>query len=100
MGAEVHELDRGLRLLAWPFWATAPLVQARRTPPYLFRTGRHPSVHCSLLLETNTEAKDAVAGTRRVMVALSRTQGCPVFVLIIGRGILWINEGFKRVSAS
>ena len=24
----------GLRLLAWPFWAAAPLVQARRAPPF------------------------------------------------------------------
>ena len=35
VGAEVHWLDRGLHLLAWPFWATAPLVQARRAPPFM-----------------------------------------------------------------
>ena len=34
-GAEVHGLDRGLRLLAWPFWATAPFGQARRTPHFM-----------------------------------------------------------------
>ena len=34
-GAEVHGLDRGLRLLAWPFWADALLVQARRAPPFM-----------------------------------------------------------------
>ena len=28
------ELTPGLRLLAWPIWAAAPLVQARRAPPF------------------------------------------------------------------
>ena len=77
MGAEVHGLDRGLRLLAWPFWATAPLVQARRAPPFL---SAMPVIlpyiaPLLLLLETNTEAKGADAVARGVAVALSRTHG-------------------------
>jgi hypothetical protein len=28
------EITPGLRLLAWPFWAAAPLVQARGAPPF------------------------------------------------------------------
>ena len=66
-------LNRGLRLLAWPFWATAPLVQARPAPP-------SPSAMSVilpyiapllLLLETNTEAKEIVAVARGDAAALS-----------------------------
>ena len=57
-GAEVHGLDRGLRLLAWLIWAAAPFGQACCAPP-------SPSAMSVilpyiapllLLLETNTEA--------------------------------------------
>ena len=72
-GAEVHGLDRGLRLLAWPFWATAPLVQARLASP----SPSAMSVILSyiapllLLLETNTEAHVGVTAAGAVAVALS-----------------------------
>ena len=72
MGAEVHGVDRGLHLLAWPIWATAPLVQARRAPPFMLMS------HIRGLLarlETDTEAKVVVAGARGGGVAaMSRTQ--------------------------
>ena len=73
MGAEVHGLDRGLRLLTWPFWATALLVQASPAPP-------SPSAMSVilpfiapllLLLETNTEAKVVVAVAGGEELALS-----------------------------
>ena len=68
MGAEVHGLDRGLHLLAWPIRATAPLVQARRAPPFMLMS------HIRGLLarlETNTEAKAVVAVAGGVATALS-----------------------------
>ena len=61
-------LDRGLRLLAWPIWATAPLVQARRAPPFMLMS------HVRGLLarlETNTEAYVVVTGAGDAAVALS-----------------------------
>ena len=66
-------LRRGSACLAWPFWAAAPLVQARPAPP-------SPSAMSVilpylapllLLLETNTEAKVVVAGAGGVADALS-----------------------------
>ena len=54
MGAEVHGLDRGLRLLAWPIWATAPLVQARRASPFMLMS--HIRALLLDFLETDTEA--------------------------------------------
>ena len=64
---------RGLRLLAWPIWATAPLVQAHPAPP-------SPSAMSVilpyiapllLLLETNTEAKVVATVAGGVDEALS-----------------------------
>ncbi len=57
VGAEVHGLDRGLRLLAWPFWAAAPFGQARRAPPFMLMSHIRGLLACK---ETNTEA-DVVA---------------------------------------
>ena len=34
IGFPERSITPGLRLLAWPIWATAPLVQARRAPPF------------------------------------------------------------------
>jgi len=63
----------GLRLLAWPFWAAALLVQARRAPPSLSAMSVIlPYIApLLLLLETNTEANEVVAVARGVVVALS-----------------------------
>ena len=73
VGTEVHGLDRGLRLLAWPIWAAAPLVQARRASPFLSAMSVILPYLAPLLLflETNTEAKGAGAGARGEAVALS-----------------------------
>jgi hypothetical protein len=69
-------LRRGYACLAWPFWAAAPLVQARPAPP-------SPSAMSVilpyiapllLLLETDTEAKGVAAVARGDVAALSRTQ--------------------------
>jgi len=76
MGAEVHGLDCGLRLLAWPFWAVAPFGQARRAPPFLSALSVIlPYIApLLLLLETNTEAQVAVTEAGNVAAALSCTQ--------------------------
>ena len=63
----------GSACLAWPFWAAAPLVQARPAPPFL---SAMPVIlpfiaPLLLLLETNTEAKAVVGVARGVEVALS-----------------------------
>ena len=50
-------------------------------------------------LETETQRNER-RWNKFVMLMAGLTIACPVIVLIIGRGILWINEGFKRVSAS
>ena len=34
IGFPERSITPGLRLLAWPIWAAAPLVQARRAPPF------------------------------------------------------------------
>ena len=66
----------GFACLAWPFWANAPLVQARPAPP----SSSTMSVILPyiapllLLLETDTEAKADAAAARGAAVAHSRTQ--------------------------
>ena len=48
-------------------------------------------------LETETQRNER-KWNKFVMLMAGLTIACPVIVLIIGRGILWINEGFKRVK--
>ena len=63
----------GCACLAWPFWASAPLVQARRAPPFLSAMSVIlPYIApLLLLLETNTEANVAAAVARGVAAAPS-----------------------------
>ena len=63
----------GCACLAWPFWATAPLVQARPAPPFLSAMSVIlPYIApLLLLLETNTEADAVVAVAGGGVVALS-----------------------------
>ena len=79
MGAEVHGLDRGLRLLAWRIWATAPLGQARSAPPSL---SAMPVIlpyiaPFLLLLKTNTKANKEAADPWVRVEAPSRTKVWP-----------------------